>query len=97
MTVPVELRDAYYWAESAGQIDEFLDMSSVDAARYADEATENFSQARLDGPEWAGASVTVDHLLALRNFLLLRRAAEEDAELQEHLESQIDNPFYEER
>ena len=95
--VPVELRDAYYWVESAGQIDEFLDMSSVDAARYADEATENFSQARLDGPEWAWASVTVDHLLALRNFLLLRRAAEEDAELQEHLENQMDNPFYEER
>jgi len=95
--VPEALRDAYYWVESAGQIEEFLDLSSVDAAQYADEATENFSQARLDGPEWAGASVTVDHLLALRNFLLLRRAAEEDAERQEHLENQMDNPFYEER
>ena len=95
--VPEALRDAYYWVESAGQIDEFLDLSSADAARYADEATENFSEASLDGPEWAGASVTVDHLLALRNFLLLRRAAEEDAELQEHLENQMDNPFFEER
>ena len=74
----VELHDAYYWVDAAGEIDELTDLSTAEAERYASEAVENFEQASVDGPdgEWAGAMVTVEGLLALRQFLILRRAAE---------------------
>jgi len=95
MMVPVELRDAYYWVENAGRMDAFLDMSPTDAEAFITDTLGDFAQASMD--EWAEASVTRDDLVALRNFLLLRRDAEEDAERQERLEDQLDNPFYEER
>ena len=99
MMVPVELRDAYCWVDAAGQIDELTDLSTADAARYASEAFENFEECAADGPdgEWAGAVVTVEGLLALRQFLILRRAADEDDALRERLEQQLDNPILEDR
>ena len=99
MMVPVELRDAYCWVDAAGEIDELTDLSTADAARYASEAAENFEQASADGPdgEWAGAMVTAEGLLALRQFLILRRAADEDDALRERLEQQLDNPILEDR
>jgi hypothetical protein len=97
--VPVELRDAYCWVDAAGQIDELIDLSTAEAERYASEAADNFDQASADGPdgEWAGAVVTVEGLLALRQFLILRRAADEDDALRERLEQQLDNPILEDR
>ena len=99
MMVPVSLRDSYCWVDTAGELDELLGLSAAEADRYASEAFDNFEQASADGPdsEWADAVVTVESLLALRNFLILRRAAEEDDDLRERLENEMDNPFYEER
>lgn len=99
MMVPVELRDAYCWVDAAGQIDELIDLSTAEVERYASEAADNFDQASADGPdgEWAGAVVTVEGLLALRQFLILRRAADEDDALRERLEQQLDNPTLEDR
>ena len=99
MIVPVELRDAYCWVDAAGEIDELIDLSTAEAARYASEAADNFDQASADGPhgEWAGAEVTVEGLLALRQFLILRRAADDDDALRDRLEQQLDNPILENR
>jgi hypothetical protein len=99
MMVPVELRDAYCWVDAAGQIDELIDLSTADAARYASEAFDNFAECAADGPdgEWAGAEVTVEGLLALRQFLILRRAADDDDALRDRLEYELDHPTLENR
>ena len=99
MMVPVELRDGYCWVDAAGEIDELTTLSTAEAERYASEAFENFEQASADGPhgEWAGAVVTVEGLLALRQFLIQRRAAEGDDALRDRLEQQLDNPTLEDR
>ena len=99
MMVPIELRDAYCWVDAAGEIDELTNLSTAEAERYASEAADNFDQASADGPdgEWAGAMVTVEGLLALRQFLILRRAANDDDALRDRLEQQLDNPTLEDR
>ena len=99
MMVPVELRDAFCWVDAAGEIDELTDLSTAEAERYASEAADNFEQASADGPdgEWAGAVVTVEGLLALRQFLILRRAADDDDALRERLEYELDHPTLENR
>ena len=95
MMVPIELRDAYCWVDAAGEIDELTGLSTAEAERYASEAFDNFEQASADGPhgEWAGAVVTVEGLLALRQFLILRRAANDDDALRDRLEYELDNPL----
>ena len=94
MMVPIELRDAYCWVDAAGEIDELTTLSTAEAERSASEAFENFEQASADGPhgEWAGAVVTVEGLLALRQFLILRRAADDDDALRDRLEQPLDHP-----
>ena len=97
--VPVELRDAYCWVDAAGEIDELTNLSTADAARYASEAFDNFEECAADGPggEWAGAEVTVEGLLALRQVLILRRAADDDDALRDRLAQQLDHPILEDR
>jgi hypothetical protein len=95
MMMSVELRDAYYWVENAGHIEEFLDMSAVDAEAFITDTLGDFAQASMD--EWAEAIVTREHLVALRTFLLLRRDVEDSIAQQDDRENEMDNPFFEER
>ena len=99
MMVPVELRDAYCWVDAAGEIDELTGLSTVEAERYASEAFDNFEECAADGPdgEWAGAEVTVEGLLALRQFLIMRREADGDDALRDRLAQQLDHPTLEDR
>lgn len=76
MDLPAWLYDAYEWVDAGGELAAFAAMTPVAAAAYAADAVENYDQEQLAGTAWRGASVTVDTLLAMRDYLATRPAAE---------------------